>query len=193
MAIYQLDDLQNYVGELGVNIYHYESSDPAASAFELCEAFEAMVIPQLQQCQSGTCYHVLVSAKNLVDVTDFYTLSLGPAWAGVVGGDPLPTSNCVSIRLNRGTSAVKNGWKRIGGLAEGQIQGNVIASTFLGDFNALAVILGSPISSTSGVVFAPRIARRPDPAVGAWELFPVVSATVKGVGSQVSRKKRFGF
>lgn len=159
-GLYRVDHFQTYKEQQVLNTYWYReqggSNDVAA---DLGLAFEANLANEIAAVQ-----HVDV-AYTLIKVTPVFgtgvEFNLTPqVTAGTATGTPMPSFMAASIRLDRSTNEVRNGWKRYCGLAEE----NVGATSFSGAYNGVLNALGTKLELTlnaSPFFFIPVIVRKP--------------------------------
>lgn len=127
MPIAQVVDVQNYQGQVMTNRYFYRTAATINSALlqELLEEFEDVVLPTVLDLQHNTCEHVALEALEIEGV-NFNALSV--TGVGTNGDEPEPSFVALNFKLQRGNRTTKSGAKRIGGISESWIAGNVVVS-----------------------------------------------------------------
>jgi len=157
--LYQLTDVQTYLGQQVLNVYYYKQiAEPSVgvSNIALVRAWEDFVMATIGPVQNEGLDHVGVRVINLDNPDDFL---LSPnSFAGTVSGDGMPPYVTFAFRLNRASRAVRNGQKRIGGISESSVGDGLVNPGLATNIAAIEVALGAIITDTiSGASFQPRI------------------------------------
>lgn len=149
-GLYQLEDVQLYpTGEEVLNVWFFQSDDPAATAEDLTLAFNNDMLSVIQPLQSEQFYHTQIRAANLGDPADFYERTLVDA-NGTQAADCLPAYVAVNFTLRAATRAVRPGSKRIGGIPDistAYTNGVIVNSFYLADAEALRAQMSTPITA----------------------------------------------
>lgn len=187
---YQVLDFQQNnsiaAGKVFLNAYFYEQTAGSGGAVQLAAIFDTSIInAQVRNIQINQLVHYRIEVYNLTNPLEFTTLAINRV--GAVTGEPSASFMAYQFRLYRGSTAVRNGWKRIPGVAEGITQGNSITGTGVAAAAAIATALGANLTDGGGNTWVPRIARRPA-GVAGWSFFPIASVGVGPLTTQNSRK-----
>lgn len=144
--IIQITDVQSFLGQLILNVYHYRvvSFDEGTDYSDFAQQFELLVAGVVADVQSASVNHNMVIVKNLTNGIDIWEEPADIDGA-TTGGDDLPSFVALSFRLVRSSGLTRHGAKRIGGLDEGTIAGNGISSSFADEVAAIEAALGSPL------------------------------------------------
>lgn len=190
----QIIDNQTYLGEDLMNVYYYRwFSTPSVDNsvyIPLLESFETKVVDQVIKAQNEFVEHTTLSIRNLTNNLDYAELTV--AKDGLLDVDPANTLQSyvtLGFQLIRDSLATRNGYKRISGLIESQVEGN----TFVGSLDYIGDIIGGMQDFlTIGIldVAAPIIVKRPinPPVTVPYVYSSVASVLFKGLGTQNSRK-----
>lgn len=187
---YRLLDFQSNntiaFGKVFINSYFYEQTAGAGGAIQLASIFDTNVInAQIRLLQINQLVHYRIEVLNLTNPLEFTTLAINRV--GSIAGEPCPSFVAYQFRLYRGSTAVRNGWKRIPGVPEGYANGNSISGAGVAQAASVASILAGNLTDGGGNTWVPKIARRPVGA-GSWSFFPVASVGVGPLTTQNSRK-----
>lgn len=155
----------------------------------------------LQLSQAIPVVFVELVLDNVTNGLDFFTLPV--VSSGVEIGELLPNFVAIPIKQNRETKLTRNGSKRIAGLVESRVNGNILALTgaqILGleDMFGTPVLVLAPPAVNAAELAPVIVGRTLNPVTGQYELdlgriSNVTSALVGGfVTSQVSRKRGVG-
>jgi hypothetical protein len=190
----QIIDNQTYLGEDLMNVYYFRwFSAPSVDNTvytALLNSFDEIVIDKVIQAQNEYVTHTTLSIRNLSNNLDYAEMTI--AKDGLLDVDPANTLQSyvtLGFQLIRDSLATRNGYKRISGLIESQVEGNdfVGSLTYIGD-----IISAMQANLYVGViqVAAPVIVKRPiDPPVGTSYVYSSVQSVLfKGLGTQNSRK-----
>lgn len=187
---YQLTDGQLYLGQACLNVYYYQQlSTTLGNAQNLVESFIGNVFPELIACQNVGLTHIVVTAINLDDPTDFGLVVPTSDFTGLQTGAGAPPFVCAAFRYNRASRAVRNGQKRIGGQSEISQGDGVIDSEDLHLYTDLATQLGNHIGDGAGTEYKPVIMRKTVIAgVTTYTEFDLTSVTFTRISTQNTRK-----
>jgi len=190
----QITDFQQYLGEECLNVYYYRYfSAPTIdnTVYEpLIDDFASRVIGAVRQIQVNTLKHDRLQIKNLSNGIDFFEKVINIDGELDVADDAeLQSYVSLGFQLIRDSLVTRNGYKRIAGLVESQVDGN----TFTGGIGTVNGIRDRFTESlTVGIiqVAAPVIVKRPIPvpAGSAYVYSSVVECLFKGLGTQNTRK-----
>jgi hypothetical protein len=126
--ILQISDVQMYLGQTVLNVYFYEmvSLESLTDYGDVQGAFKLGVIDEVRTMQNSGLTHTTIIVKNLtneVDIGEYaYTVT------GDLEDEGLQSFTALSIRLVRSTGLTRHGSKRIGGLTEAMVAGNVLSA-----------------------------------------------------------------
>lgn len=190
-GLYKVDLQHQYLGEQMLNTFWYRHTlDANDEADNLADGFDTDILPLIALIQSSS-----VTYSNIRVTPIFGTgveINLPPTTAnGALVGTDMATYMAVSIRLNRSTNELRNGWKRFAGLLEENTGATSFAGGYNSSVNTLATALADQIT-TVGAIFNPYIVRRPFSTKQQspnWEGILVASAIgLNRPTSQTSRK-----
>jgi len=202
--IYRVRLIQAYgtSGQQSINVFHYKQVfevDPSGDAAELLVNFRDNVETLIRDCQTANISTLQIAVENVVPGTDnaYESFALNTRF-GDHADQALPPFACYAFRLNRTSSAVRNGQKRFWGIPETHQVDGVINATGLGFTVPLAAALGADLGGIPTFnTFRPiiyRIAReevtipaKTIPALAAAN-FPISSAAYISISTQNSRK-----
>lgn len=194
--IYQIRDYQTWSALTAnpyLNVYHYQvaTGDPSVGANAVVNAFIVNMLPALIGIQSDQMYHNLIEVINLDNPADFDSgVPTTLQGTGTRAGNSLPASDAWSFIYNRATRAVRNGWKRIGRVAESDQVNGFAEVAFVPALNVTAAAMGAPLSVGIGTI-VPRIVRVTGPTGGpfTYTAFPISSVSFRHLGTQDTRKR----
>lgn len=159
-GLYRIDLFQTYFTQQVINTFWYrEQSGANDQAEELNLAFDALVIPALATMQNTD-----LSYDNLRCTPIFGTgiednrTPVAPA--GLKVGTPMATFIAASIRLNRSTNELRNGWKRLVALTEEEVGAQSFAGVLNAELAAIGTLLDQNIID-GPMIFEPVIVRKP--------------------------------
>ena len=190
----QITDQQSYLGQELLNIYYYlagtSNPDGVAALESLADFFNATLLPAVTSLQVDSLNHFTRQYKNLSNGVDFFvdtTVQPGQIAADTVA--LLPSYVSLGFMLVRSSLVTRNGFKRFGGLHEGQITGNEYAGSMT-PIHGLEDVLAQHVITLSEDEFDPVIVKRPIPEPGTEDAIVniVASAQFRLVGTQNSRK-----
>lgn len=149
--VLQITDTQVFLGESMLNVYFYEvmvaTDVPDYSTVRI--AFEDLIIEGMIPFQSAFCEHVRVTIKNLTNGLDIAEFPV--EFDGAVSGEASQSFVSLSCRLVRSTALTRHGSKRIGGLSEGLLNGNGLATGAIESIQPFVDKLALPIEVDSEV------------------------------------------
>jgi hypothetical protein len=190
-TIARIEDRQTLETQEIINAYHFLLDGVVSSPDldDLLDQFETVYINAIRTAQVNDVLHVEAYAKQINGGFEEATRVVNIQ--GVRAATPQQASFVAAgYRLNRSSTDVRNGSKRIAGVADEDLDGNVFNATGTGFWSVLNVVFVAPLVTTDGT-WTPIIysSSNPTPAVG-----PLLYSTVSGAiwnplaTSQVSRK-----
>lgn len=190
----QIIDKQSYLSQELLNVYYYRwFSVPSVdnSVYPaLVESFANTIIGEVKELQGELLVHTSVQIKNLSNNVDFYEEPFSvTGQRAQTFATALPSYVSVGFKLIRDSLVTRNGFKRFGGLGDGQVNGNSWAGD-PADITAVENALSAFLKIGLVDVAAPIIPKRPIvPPVGTLYLYSsVASAQYSLVGTQNTRK-----
>ena len=201
--IYQVKQFSNTLGQVQemLNVWYYRlanlgtggSSDEYAE--DLGQTLEDDVLVFWRDLVTTSIETTRLELLNLGNLSDFAEGLFGGLSHPLVGTrtpETMPLQVTLTFRLVRPRPGTRNGYKRVSGMAEGDINGSNITVGFQTQVDAFADELDQDLTSDNfGAVFEPVIAQRPI-LYGFNPFFQYPSgANFAGVGTQVSRKVPF--
>lgn len=148
--ILQIDDLQTYLGQTVLNVYHFQVSDLASLAdYEsIANVFQGEIIDTVKAHQNNALTHTRIIVRNLSNGIDIYEKPI--AISGSYGDSPASSLLSFAFRLVRSSLATRHGQKRFAGVGENMVVGNDAEAVIMPALNATAVAIGSGFSIDSG-------------------------------------------
>lgn len=186
--LYSITTRQSFLGALMINVYHYRES-PNFEEFtlaELVDVFAADVLPFINAVQSSQVENLSIRAYSFDDDTEHERDISGTN--GIRPGDPLNSFSAWGFKLIRNNLSTRNGSKRIGGIAESDVSGNLPEQAIEGELFELATALHADLEPGGDGKVSAFIYRRDSWVDGDWIGNGVNDAAFKRVTSQVSRK-----
>ena len=188
--VVQLRVQQNFLGVDWENVYYYrvQSVGSGGAGYALAGVWHSTCAPLMLAFQSELNTIQRYEFVNLADPEDFGTRVFTPTPQGDVSGEAQASFYAITIKLFRDSRIVRNGYKRIGGIPESQVNGNSVAAGSVATVDAFAESLDNNLSD-SGWVFQPVIYGRPtgEPNFLPERIVPVVDAQLLKVSTQRSR------
>lgn len=201
--IYRVKIFQTYgtSGPEVLNVYYYKQLTPGSvdeGAEHLAGEWESALGPTIRAIQTTLIKWTSIEVENIIPSSDFFTQPYITT-TGDIDADTLPPSNCWSFRLNRSTSASRNGQKRICGVAETSQDDGVAVGAFESALNVVGAlfddVIGGPPPADATyqpIIFRPgragfTIPEKVVPAVLQAD-FPIESSQYVRIGTQNSRK-----
>lgn len=150
--IYMITDQQRLYGQQVLNVYFYTQSvafSPTAPtiAENLASAFLGQVIPDILAVQTGDLVHTGIVVRNLFNASDQFELPISlPGTDAGAASDTISGFEAIGFELAGSNAAVRNGQKRIAGLAGSAVTDGVITSAgHITLLNTLCAALEDPI------------------------------------------------
>lgn len=189
MTFFQVNHVQQYLGQEMMNRYFFNSTAPdsVAAIDELLGLVETDIVPLVNRLQVVGVSNVRLDGIVLEGVS-FSVLTL--SGGGLNAGEPSPSWNALSFLMSRTDRRTKSGGKRIGGISESNIINNDVFPdpTFEGWLDDYANILSQTLT---GAVdnYVPTLIRF-DPADPSTILTfqPVAAASFSRLSTQNTRK-----
>lgn len=192
--IYQVVFESFVSGEDNSNVFHFLMTDDGGTgepAEDLFTAFEDTLVPLHADTLSVNWAGKGLSVINLADLDDFKEAQFAADVDGTRPGENIASVACWSFRLNRAVPGQRSGWKRLSGISETDVYGQVAQAGVLPSLAAYAVGLTAGLTEDSKI-WELAVVKRPivygtNPTV----YYLPNTADYAGVGSQVSRKRPF--
>lgn len=192
-GLYRVDLFQTYFNEQLLNTFWYLADTGADDlAGDLALNFDVDVMPDIVAIQNTSVLYTLIRVTPIFG-TGIEVNRIPTASAGAVSGDAMPTFMAVSIRLNRTTSELRNGWKRFAGLVEANTGAQSFAGAYIAACETLANTLTNPVVG-GGVNYLPYIVRKPFSTLAQspnWEGIETQTGTVLNRPTTQSTRKTF--
>lgn len=193
--IVQIIDKQVLATEDIMNVYFYEVTDigTGMTLQDMTDGFEYLLINEMASQQSTDLTHTEVTGFNLTNGLDIASTVTGIS--GGAGGSGLATNLlAIGIKLNRSTALTRNGSKRIGGVTEADVTGNILAvgvqAFWQGVADRMAIeydVMPDGLATVGHAI--PVIVGRTAGALDLAKINPILSATLNTrLTTQVSRK-----
>lgn len=151
--IIQITDVQNFLSQMILNVYFYKVNalEPLADYGDVSTAFVTGVMEEVESIQHSSLIHTSIIMRNLTNGLDIFEESLTGHIGEITTGEALPSIVAAGYRMVRSTALTRHGAKRIAGMAEGYVNGNLPASGFTGSFTTIAHVFSDVISVTGTV------------------------------------------
>lgn len=161
--IYRLTDFQTYGGQVCLNVYFYRQSTAVGSggAAGCISAWVQDVLPLVIAVQQAGVLHTRVEVLNITDGFEVSSADLVANNQGTRSGEGLPSYAAWGFRLLRGSMLTRHGAKRLVGVSETDVVGNLPVSGFLSNLALTANIFATDIVMTSDSTYQPVIVKRP--------------------------------
>lgn len=153
-----------YLGQVCQNVFFYRIQDAPTEGWKtgLASEFALQVLTEIRALQVDTYQYTGLQVINLFNAADLLEVPL--TVAGTVAAATsvlLPSYVSLSFKLNRANALVRNGRKQIGGLMDGQIDGNNLTAAYVTAANDAAAAMALTLNPGLGVdVFIPVIVGR---------------------------------
>lgn len=134
----------------------------------LLAAIEILVFNNMRDIQSDD---LVQNDATAVDLNGFAFAGLNIEVSGSVAGDRLPTTNAVSVKLNRASRETRSGFKRFAGISESQTGGDGLDSDTQEAWKAIGDAMLVPIPVVDNVFEFVIVSRKRDEVTE--ELLPV--------------------
>jgi len=187
-------DVQTYLGQEVLNIYWYRVTSVTGFLDEGYEAiadwFEDNVIVPVTQIQASALTHTAIRLYNMSNGIDFYEKPIDVDGAQTAAAITLlPSYVSIGFKLVRESLVTRNGYKRIGGLFDGQVDGNnfnidAAARTDIEEAMAADIVLGV-VTTAEPVIVKHPIGSAP---IASYLYSSIGSAQMTRVGTQNTRK-----
>lgn len=192
-GLYRLDLVQDYGNQEILNTFWYRHGlDDNFKADELAAGFNTVVLPSMAAVQNQSLFYTNIRVTPIfggsVEVNLVPTTTVG-----LIAGDPTAAFIAVSIRLNRSTSELRHGWKRICGLTEGNVTRTGLSAGFLAICVTLADVFTSEVDEVAETFF-PQIVRKPfttKDQTPDWEAIQTTSGLVPDRQTTQNTRKDF--
>lgn len=189
----QLVDNQSYLGQQCLNVYYYRIiallGVDGGYLEDMNDWFETNVLGPVRALQVTSISHVSREWRNLSNGTDlFVDGSVVTGTQSASEEELLPSYVSLGFMLQRESLATRNGYKRIAGISENVIEGNIVP---LPNATIAAVEAGLAADITIGgfPVAEPVIVKRPIVVpVASYVYSSIGSAQFRSVGTQNTRK-----
>lgn len=173
-------------GQECLNMFGYISQTGLPHASNLAIAFDTLVTPDWRAIVCDALTFTEVEVFNIDDPSDFY--SQGLSAGGSVSGAYLPRFNAWAFELNRPTTLIRNGAKRLAGVpVASQLDGEAVAGV-LTALNLVATDMATTLSGSGGETYAPAILHHQPLLVPPYAAYHFISASYKRISTQNSRK-----
>lgn len=197
--IVRVTDVQTYLNQEVLNVYHYglivETGSTVPTMSEILSAIETAVVDEVALRQNGSVTHTELTGVNLSDGVTIGSITTNTTGSNVASGEALPSFYCVTIRLQRSSALTRHGYKRYCGISEGEVQGNDLLQNPFNSWQAVADLLRDNITIDTGVTLMPIILGTVQPALpnlNTAVYSEIIDSDVRGIGTQNTRKRGRG-
>jgi len=174
----------DYQGQTALNVFQYLQTAGTGTAFSVYQAFVNDVIDNIRSALQDTVYFKSILTYNRADASDFHTDN--PFLFGTIGGEGLPTHDCISFQYVPNRLDCRSGAKRFMGVPEIRQNNGVPSAAYVTICNTVAVALESNIVY-GGNTYRPIIYGSRTGLLGRFNN-PLSSVLFKGIFTQNSRK-----
>lgn len=158
---YQLRDKQDYRGQLCLNVYYYVQTEGTEGAESLANAFFQDVVSAVRPLQVDNLSHTGIEVINLDNLSDFYELMPTANNAGTISTEMDAIFMAYSFKLVRTSRAVRNGYKRVAGVAVADVSDGDVDTAAYTRLQAAADAMAANIQySTDSAIFKPVIMKK---------------------------------
>lgn len=159
-ALAKITDVSARGGQEARNVYWYRATvnPDTVNLQNLANGFEAAVLVPQANLTHQAWVHTLLQVDIVNGLPAPFERASGVG-AGAVVGDAMPNYSSFSIKLNRTTKETRNGWKRIPGVTEQMVSGDVFEAATVALWDAYAPILAAPVVDPGTVTWSPVIVR----------------------------------
>lgn len=189
----QCVDNQSYLGQQILNVYYYRvtSVTPLAGDYlsSMNDSWEGGVLDNVKIIQTPELLHLSREWRNLTNGTDlFVDGSVVPGVDPASTASLTPSFTSLGFLLQRESLVTRNGYKRYGGISEGNISGNTYVGG-MGTIHDIEVGLAADLTAGIITIAEPVIVKRPIAVPVTTYLYSSIgSAIFRGVGTQNTRK-----
>lgn len=189
----QCVDNQSYLGQQILNVYYYRvtSVTPLAGDYlsSMNDSWEGGVLDNVKIIQTPELLHLSREWRNLTNGTDlFVDGSVVPGVDPASAASLTPSFTSLGFLLQRESLVTRNGYKRYGGISEGNISGNTYVGG-MGTIHDIEVGLAADLTAGIITIAEPVIVKRPiSVPVTSYLYSSIGSAIFRGVGTQNTRK-----
>lgn len=129
--VYKVTDIQNWLGQLMLNVYFYQiqSAVSAPVAVDVANAIIGQLIPTIKHIQTAGLVHSLVKTENLFDPSDVDEQVISIAGSSGGSGGAQPAFGAVGFRISSSNGALRSAAKRYAGLTENEVTDGVITDS----------------------------------------------------------------
>lgn len=147
--VIQLSVKSTFAGQRGLNVFHYQVTDPQATydPTYVTTAFRVDVLAGLWANLNAGAVINAVEYRDLTNGVDLYEDA--GTLAGSLAGEALPPFACYAFRLNRTSAITRHGQKRFWGCPETSQANGVVIPAQVTALNAWAAILAEPLLEDS--------------------------------------------
>lgn len=134
--VFELKDFQTIGTNSVLNVYAYmlRAGQPSPTAADVAQGFEDDVITPMLAFQHDTLEHVNIEIRELLTDDNFADVPVD-LFGTRVGSEEM-NFVALSVKLNRGTRATRNGFKRIGGMVKDDVVQNLFTVAYVDAFVA---------------------------------------------------------
>lgn len=196
--ILQITDVQALSLNQLLNVYTYEVMElgSAVEYADIANTFQGTVVEEVCLQQVNILVHTGTVIRNLTNGLDLFEEITSRQ--GDVNSEAMPNFVALAFRLVRSNLLTRHGQKRIGGIGEVSIAGNIVNPASMVSVIAMAAAIGSDLTVDSGgdedFVLRPVIVGRfPEgsPSAGQYDLSkvnPVAQCSFIRVTTQTTRR-----
>ena len=183
---------QNLFGETACNVFYYVVAAWTGnlSYSDALDEFLTAVGAKQAAMQSTAVTWEQIKVENVTNGVDFDIKTSGLPSGGTTG-DSLPSYVAAGFRLDRETGVTRNGFKRVAGIIEAQVLGNVFTGASDGDTVAYANALNdSLILDVNDELVPVIVGRNANGTLDLTRINNITTVTIKpNITTQNSRKK----
>jgi hypothetical protein len=162
--IFQVILDQTLVGKNMLNVWFYRATEDNITALDVAVGFDAAIMSDLADVQTTLVNYDALRVRNLFDPADVAEATPSESTGGVtVTGDTnVPNFAALSYVSPRTRGDVRNGYKRIGGIKEEYIEGNIVDPDAVqySQFLTLAGVFSDDLQKAAADVLQPVIVAR---------------------------------
>ena len=188
-SIFEIRVRQDVLGQEGVNVYYYRDLDlgPSVGIAQIALQFNADVQRSVEGIQSDQVFGNDIRVRKLGGTVE-ETVDISTQF-GERMGEPAASFTAWGFIYVRTTIDIRNGAKRIAGVAENDTNGNLPDAAFVPELDIVAAALGANLELSNGAELDPVIFRRGSFVDPDWFGGLISGVSFTRLTSQNSRKQ----
>lgn len=188
--LYEIRVRQTLLGQEVVNLFYYKDVDTGdpITLDNINFTFKADVYDEMRTAQVTNAEGLDIRTRLVGGMNESVLSILGED--GIRPGATLNSFSAWGFKMNRRNIDVRNGSKRVAGLSETDVEGNLPSTPMNSILDDVAAAFAISLVLASGAILEPFIFRRGSFELGTYIGTLVADVVFRAVTSQVSRKAR---